>query len=212
MRALQVRQPFQFADSENEVFLTFSTLDYEQILLRLAIQNEGAAEGVLVDYKNPSQSDEFQTTLITSEHTISDVYSTIEVNMNQVVQANNADSLTIRIRFTGSNMSEDGGDRVTINNISISGIKIPEPNEEDAEVEEIAFSLYPNPATNQLMISSNKPLTHVELYDVSGKFASRYENIGNDWLDVSELSAGLYFVKIYLLEGQMQTSRFLKIK
>jgi len=212
MRALQVRQPFQFENTENALLLKFSTVGYEQILLRLAVLDEGAADGIVVEYKNPVLSEEFSAVGINSQHELTNTYGLIEVNLNQIAAANNADTLEIRIRFTGENMTVDNGNRVTLNNISISGIQIEENIEEEPEPDEILFAIYPNPATNQLTISSIATLSHVELYDVSGKFAMRFETIGNESLDISELASGLYFIKVFTQDGKVLTNRIIKKK
>ncbi len=212
MRALQVRQPFQFENRENALFLQFSTSGYEQILLRLAAIDEGAVDGLVIDYKNPVLSDEFSTLGISSVHSLSDSYNEIEINMNQVVAANDADTLIIRIRFLGANMTADQGNRVTFNNISVSGIKIEETIEEEPEPEEVVFGIFPNPAKNELTISTNSPLTHLECYDVSGKFAMRFNTTGNETLDISKLSAGLYFFKAFLLNGELETRKISILK
>ena len=65
----------------------------------------------------------------------------------------------------------------------------------DSTIEE--FSIYPNPANNQITISSKEELTAVSIYNILGQELSRY--LGSDIqmnIDVSSLSTGTYIVKV----------------
>jgi len=90
------------------------------------------------------------------------------------------------------------------------------------EEESSNFSVYPNPTTGQLRIESNKginPLVSVEIFDIMGKKISSHHLIptsphhlipssshhlipsSSPHLDISHLSAGVYFVKIHTENG-----------
>jgi hypothetical protein len=61
-----------------------------------------------------------------------------------------------------------------------------------------SFQLFPNPATNEITIKGNG-IDHIEIYDMAGKkLASLHliATLSHHKIDVSHLSAGLYFVKI----------------
>lgn len=59
-------------------------------------------------------------------------------------------------------------------------------------------SIFPNPANNQLFIKSDKPITNIELYDITGK--SLFKLIPSDSLnfvvDLKTISPGIYFVRL----------------
>ena len=59
------------------------------------------------------------------------------------------------------------------------------------------ISIYPNPASNQLNISSPENLTHIQVLDITGKILiSHTDNSHIMNIDVSSLSPGLYFVRL----------------
>lgn len=63
-----------------------------------------------------------------------------------------------------------------------------------------SFSLFPNPAKSELTITSkvNNLPTALEIYDISGRFikAKKTSTIDDLNINVSNLSNGLYFIKI----------------
>lgn len=61
------------------------------------------------------------------------------------------------------------------------------------------FSLYPNPSTNSVKLSStNTPISEISLYDLSGKLllSKKYNSEININLNISNLAAGIYLLKI----------------
>lgn len=62
----------------------------------------------------------------------------------------------------------------------------------------IALRVYPNPATDEVIIRSNAGnLQHIELLSLSGQLLRRYDPVGPECrLHLSELSAGLYMLRI----------------
>lgn len=70
------------------------------------------------------------------------------------------------------------------------------------------FSIYPNPAKNELTVSPNKNESlEVQIFDVTGKMHSEEIISGSTKVDVSHLRAGIYFVKA---EGSGATLKFVK--
>ena len=61
------------------------------------------------------------------------------------------------------------------------------------------FSLYPNPSTNSVKLSStNTPISEISIYDLSGKLllSKKYNSEININLNISNLGAGIYLLKI----------------
>lgn len=73
------------------------------------------------------------------------------------------------------------------------------------------LSIYPNPVTgNKIFITSEKNQTkEVEIYNVLGKMVLSARLVGKE-LDVTELTPGIYIVKIK--EGNTQATRKLVVK
>lgn len=69
-----------------------------------------------------------------------------------------------------------------------------------SEAKEASVSIYPNPTTGIVYLDSDQQeLTHVQLYDGSGNMVNAPWN--SDYLDLSELSSGMYLLRYSLGEG-----------
>lgn len=83
-----------------------------------------------------------------------------------------------------------------------------------AEEESIpaTYSIYPNPTKDKLAISSSNPdeLLKVEVLDLNGKVLSTVELKNNRVIDVSDMSSGIYFVKIRSMSNEVTTIKFVK--
>lgn len=92
------------------------------------------------------------------------------------------------------------GDGSHVNIIEVeNGIKTTDAN--------LSFSIYPNPATSNLMISFDGEVSVIEVYNLIGKkvLTSKVTN-----LDVSNLDYGVYFVKLTNKEGNSISQSFVK--
>jgi hypothetical protein len=56
------------------------------------------------------------------------------------------------------------------------------------------FRIYPNPITNLLHISGNDEVKYFDIFDLSGKKLMTKK--GENTVDVSQLSAGIYFINV----------------
>ena len=74
------------------------------------------------------------------------------------------------------------------------------------------FSLYPNPATSQLVVNNgNIPMQTITVYDVVGKEILKISDVNTSYteLNVANLHQGLYFVKVRSEKGT-QVRKFVK--
>ena len=78
----------------------------------------------------------------------------------------------------------------------------------DLTIEGANLSVYPNPATNLLNISSGQVITEVEVIDAVGRFVyhGKYHS-GKVTLDVAAWSPGCYFLKV----NNRTTAKFVKL-
>lgn len=85
--------------------------------------------------------------------------------------------------------------------------------EEQADLVSAAnITIYPNPASQQITIFVNHyhPSPALTITDISGKIMYQNELIAEEsTIDISDLSAGMYFVKINS-EGKLLTAKFIK--
>lgn len=76
--------------------------------------------------------------------------------------------------------------------------------------EEAKISMYPNPATSTLFISSLENIESVSVYNVIGQEVLNLKvNASNTVLDVSNFQKGVYMVKT-VSEGKISSSKFIK--
>jgi hypothetical protein len=121
MRGIQIKQPFRKDNRENSVIFHVSTEGFSDPVMQLAVVDEGAAEKILVDYS--IQGGENWTThgIDITELQLTNFYQLFEISFENVTGAENNPDFRVRFRFDGQDMFQDNGDRVTFNNISITG-------------------------------------------------------------------------------------------
>lgn len=78
------------------------------------------------------------------------------------------------------------------------GVENPESN---------PVSVYPNPASNLITIQTTHSISNVSVYDMQGK---NVLNVNDNIIDVSNLSNGLYLIKIEDSQGNKMNSKFVK--
>jgi hypothetical protein len=64
------------------------------------------------------------------------------------------------------------------------------------------ISIYPNPANSTITVQSNITLSHLDVYSLQGEYINTSKNVGTQ-IDISDLSAGYYFLKAYDLNNQL---------
>ncbi len=82
----------------------------------------------------------------------------------------------------------------------------------DYEMAQSQISIFPNPAINEITISSDKMIQMVSIYDVTGKeikkLNSNLEFV--EKINISDLESGIYFVRIMNNEEQVITKKIIK--
>lgn len=70
-----------------------------------------------------------------------------------------------------------------------------------------AFSIYPNPAKDFVVIQSVQAITGIKIYSTSGRLVKSITNVSHNKINVSDLLAGVYFVKI---NDSVESIKFIK--
>lgn len=70
------------------------------------------------------------------------------------------------------------------------------------------FVAYPNPVTSVLNIASVSAIQKVEVVTITGQNIKTFENV-NSQIDLSDINAGIYFVKVYTENGS-STQKIIK--
>jgi len=123
MRGLQVRQPFRGDAGENTMIFHLPTNGYKDVVFRFAAMDEGAADGLIVDYSVSSGEPQWQTSGL-NENTFElweNIYHLYEIDFSSIAEANDNPNFKIRIRFDVVDGYADDGNRVTFNNVSLDG-------------------------------------------------------------------------------------------
>lgn len=81
------------------------------------------------------------------------------------------------------------------------------------ETEDLTFSnskivIYPNPATEMILIKANQKPSKVQITDALGKTVLRAENV--EEIRVAHLSSGIYFVTVTLEDGFISSHKLIK--
>lgn len=71
-----------------------------------------------------------------------------------------------------------------------------------ANIEEVSVNVYPNPASELVIIQSNTIITSIELYSIDGKVLLK-NNGQQDQLDVSGFAPGLFILRISTPQGEI---------
>jgi hypothetical protein len=70
------------------------------------------------------------------------------------------------------------------------------------------FQIYPNPANDKLQVSSDESIKQCLFYDISGKVIMNIDSFqGSRNIDVSNLSDGLYLLKIQFANGEERSKK-----
>ena len=73
---------------------------------------------------------------------------------------------------------------------------------------ESSFSVFPNPATDRVTISSSEPIAQTMLYNLNGQLVLQ---TSETQIDVSSLSSGVYIVHAQTSNGQLLTAKFVHL-
>lgn len=76
-----------------------------------------------------------------------------------------------------------------------------------------ALKLYPNPATDQLMISAERPIVNYRLSDLTGRTVLLNESAMAQYklaLNTSRLKAGIYIISVQIDRGELISQKFIK--
>ena len=207
MRGIQIKQPFQSNGQENKIILSNSTAGYQDIKLSFAALNELAADALVIDYSVAAGAETWITTgLLVTSYPLTASFQMFTVDFSSILTVDNNSNFKIRIRFTGSNMSADLGNRVLFNNISVKGKQI---NLSVSEQENpLEFIIYPNPTSDVLNFVHNYQDVNYTMYTIDGKLI-KTGKLENTQINVSDIKTGIYLLQL-TTEGKSITKKFLK--
>lgn len=112
-------------------------------------------------------------------------------------------SFQLRLRFVNTAGNLDGG------SIEINRIQIIDPSTLNIDNNELLdISVYPNPTSNYVNINTLDG-ANIKVYNIVGKVVKSVTTLSNDYsMDVSDLSTGVYLVKL-ISEGKFATQKLI---
>jgi uncharacterized repeat protein (TIGR02543 family) len=196
MKGLQIKQPFESGSSQNSLELDFSTIDYEDVKVSIAVSSDGAANTIMAQYWNGSGW--VTSNLPNNAQSINSDYERKEFDFSNVTMADENESFKVRFSFSGTNMTEEDGKKVIINNIAVSAIDKNVLSAEDFILEDTSLSIYPNPAKDRIYISSNTAIDKILVYNIFGQMMYKSSKKDNSTIvDISNFAKGIYLVKVF---------------
>lgn len=120
----------------------------------------------------------------------------------------NADPHNPPLNFTGSYQTESVQGKNTRPIITLQGLTTM--GIEDKNITHSNISLYPNPATNEVMIKSGTDIINAELYSITGRLMKKYSKLEDNKLTISDLETGVYMVKLNMEDGSSSIKKLIK--
>ncbi|ALJ06044.1 hypothetical protein APS56_13290 [Pseudalgibacter alginicilyticus] len=138
------------------------------------------ASSIFIDVNDPDGADDVW-------NTTDDGFSL--VTNSPLIDAGDSSLITENYDITGEtnriiNSAIDIGAYETTNTLSTNDINVISN-----------FLVYPNPATDIINITSTKPITKIELFDLSGKLVLKTTNSTN--INISSLHSGFYLLSVF---------------
>ena len=100
---------------------------------------------------------------------------------------------------------------ISLRNIYITQESLETSSIKDVEQESKSVSIYPNPTSNSVNVVSSKEIKQLQMISITGKILKNiFPNEKNTKIDLSNLSSGIYFVKIISNDNSVITKKITK--
>ncbi len=220
MRGIQITQPFEGPNGENTMIFNLPSLGFENLLFSFAAKDEGAAEGLFIEYSVSADEPEWTTELLSESDSykplMTDQYQLYFVDFSDIAEAANNEDFKVRIRFDVPDGEAEDGDRVTFNNVALEGDEvdapvIPDapvlvsPENEATDVEDFVFTWNETDNTDsytlQIAASDNFEDVFAEVTDIEDSMADL-----NEQVEFEELTTYFWRVRAVNQNGEGEWS------
>ncbi|HDS85217.1 MAG TPA: DUF1080 domain-containing protein, partial [Phycisphaerales bacterium] len=142
IKAVQIKQPFSDSGGENTLIFHLPTTGYRDVVFSFAAMDEGAADGLVVDYSVSPGSAEWQTSGldVSTFELWHEKYRLYEIDFSSIPESDDNPEFKIRIRFETADPQLDEGNRVTLNNITLDGVPLAGTNQPPQLTEPLPFT------------------------------------------------------------------------
>ena len=200
-RAVRVRNPSE----GRSIIFNLPTTDLEEIKFLFSVKRTN--QGQLVN--NISYSID-GTNFITSDLNTTTVdittdYQLVSVDFSDITEVNNNPNFHIRIQFEGNTAQDNGNNRY--DNISLSGKIIQDPGLSIEENSAFDFLVFPNPSSNNFMVSATENIKSFRVIDMLGKTIIQAKNMNASEFEIftTSFSPGVYVLELTGEQGTAQT-------
>ena len=206
MRGIQIKQPFQHNGLENTLIFHTPTNGYKEIVLAFAAKDEGAAEGLIIDYNIAPEGNVWITDgLSTTNFNLTSGYELFRIDFSELESVNNNENFKVRVRFVGDNLTTENGDRITFNNFGVLGKSYDASIQDYNDFQVVVF---PNPVADDLKVVYNYGEISYRLFSIDGKQIQN-GRVENYQIAMSHLNPGIYFL-VLEADGQSMTKKIIK--
>ncbi|HEX9980841.1 MAG TPA: CotH kinase family protein [Flavobacterium sp.] len=207
MKGIQIKEPLHTGSLQNTLVFSFTTSGYEDIKFSFAAMNELTnATGIAVDYAVNSGTPTWITTGIASSHPMAVGYELHEIDFTSVASADNNPDFKVRLRFTGTSMATDNGNRVTFNNIAAYGTPVSLGSGDHTKN---IFSIYPNPVEDFATVTGITFPTVYKIFTIDGKLVREGILDDSPQISMSGFSKGIYLLRLES-GGKTETKKIIK--
>jgi hypothetical protein len=128
------------------------------------------------------------------------------VDFSSITAADNNENFKVRLRFTGTNMEVDNGNRITFNNIAVHGTatQLGTPGNDL-----VKLTVFPNPTNGILSVGGTNGEVTFNLYSMEGRLIKAGKLNASAQLSIEELNSGLYLLQL-TSEGRTETKKIIK--
>ncbi len=136
-------------------------------------------------------------------------YTYFEIELNHLVN-DVPDSIIIEFRNAGYGYACTGPAVYVCNFLYLDDIQLSVETSTPAITERLtpSINLFPNPSEDYILIDLEEDEFRIELYGMDGRLLLSTQN--SRYIDLNDLPASTYFVKIFNKEGFLGVKRFLK--
>ena len=205
MKAIQIREPLHFSGLQNTMIFNFSTSGYKNVSFSFAALNEGTnANAISVEYAVNAGMPEWITSLQTTTFPLTDAYQVFALDFSEIETINNNPNFKLRVRFTGSDMEVDAGNRITFNNVAVHASQTVLGLNAHTDAK---FSVYPNPFLGEVTITGATNAGY-KIFSIDGKLI-KTGILTAAKLPLNELSKGIYLLQL-TSDGTSEMKKIIK--
>jgi hypothetical protein len=122
MRGIQVRQPLAYDDRESALIFHVPASRVKDLIFSFAAMDEGAADALVIDYSVDGAETWTHQHISNYYLPLTEHYMLYSVDFSHIKDISGNPDFYIRIRFSGTNLHANNGNRVSFNNISLDGV------------------------------------------------------------------------------------------